>query len=460
MGTLDIQSSNKHRQRAVKSNAARSRVYLPLVSVVVALIALIAIRLWLVGTQQTPRSETNPASQTIAYPAPTDMGPESGPGVQLELSSAIISVLTQRKFPSAVSRSDPLGLIGILLDSSQPLKLRRQAAWQLATIATGEALAALRQSLSNAPPQLRAAIAEALGQCADRQQAVAILKELLKDENEDVIRGAIRGLAPNGNRAAVEMLAQLILSPEKTDSLRGEAALALGEMQSADSLRTLIKLVSEVDDREITEALLSGLGRHPIEQTQDFFQRYLASRETEIDLRVAALEALGESAGAAAPFLVKYIQSEEAEIRAAAAWAIANLETPGDVAGTLVARLRGESDPEVRVRLYQALQNQERFDVGVTSLIATEQDLAARLAGYQLLAREVARARDSALAVQFDELAVPRLAELAVTGLNMNQRLNAVIALRQANTPAAIHALAGIRGQSREATIVRAATMK
>ena len=31
MGTLDIQSSNKYRQRAVKSNAAHSRVYLPLV---------------------------------------------------------------------------------------------------------------------------------------------------------------------------------------------------------------------------------------------------------------------------------------------------------------------------------------------------------------------------------------------------------------------------------------------
>jgi HEAT repeat protein len=444
----------------VKSKAARSRVYLPLFSVVVALIALIAIWFWLVGTQQTPRSETNSSSQTIVYQAPTDIGPKSGPGVQADLSSAIISVLTQGKLPPTVSRNDPPGLIAILLDSSQPLKLRRQAAWQLATIATGEALAALRQSLSSAPPQLRATIAEALGNCADRQQAGAILKELLKDENEDVIRGAIRGLAANGNRAAVDMLAQLVLSPEKPDSLRGEAALALGEMQGADSLRTLVRLVGEVNDREIAEALLSGLGRHPIEQTQDFFRRYLESSETAIDLRVAALEALGESVGPAAPFLVKYLQSEEAEIRAAAAWAIANLNSPGEVAGALVARLRSESEPEVRVRLYQALQNQERFDVAVTSIIATEQDLAARLAGYQLLAREVGRARDSALAVQFDELAVPRLAELAINGVNMNQRLNAVIALRQANTPTAIRALAGISAQSGETKIVQAATMK
>ncbi len=320
-------------------------------------------------------------------------------------------------------------------------------------------MAALRQSLSNAPPELRATIAEALGHCLDRETG-AILKELLRDENEEVIRGAIRGLAANGNRAAVDILSQLILSAKKTDGIRGEAALALGDIQGADSLPTLVRLVSEVNGREITEALLSGLGRLPIEQTQDFFQRYLESSETEIDLRVAALEALGESAGATAPFLVKYLQSEEAEIRAAAAWAIANLDTPGDVAGTLVARLLSESEPEVRVRLYQALQNQERFDVGVTSVIATEQDLAARLAGYQLLAREVARGRDSALAVQFDQLVVPRLAELTISGASINERLNAVVALKQANTPAAIRALAGISAQNGEAKIVQAARVK
>jgi HEAT repeat protein len=327
-------------------------------------------------------------------------------------------------------------------------------------MATGEALAALRQSLSNAPPELRATVAEALGNCAD-SQAGAILKELLNDENEDVIRGAIRGLAASGNRAAVDILSQLILSPKQSDGIRSEAALALGKIQGGDSLRTLVRLVSEVNDREIAEALLSGLGRLPIEQTQDFFQRYLASSETEVELRVAALEALGDSKSAAAPFLVKYLQSEEAEIRAAAAWAIANLDAPGDVAGALVARLPNESEPEVRVRLYQALQNQEIFDIGgVTSIIATEQDLAARLAGYQLLAREVARAHDSALALQFDKLAVPRLAELAIKGANMNQRLNAVVALKQANTPAAIRALASISVQSGETKIVQAARIK
>jgi HEAT repeat protein len=443
----------------VKSETGRSRVYLPLFSGVAALIALIAIWLWVVGTQQTPLSpaETNTSSQITARQASIEIGLDSEPGLR-ELSSTVISVLSQGEFPSNASRNEPSALIATLLDSSQPLKLRRQAAWQLAKVGTSEALAALRQSLSNAPPQLRATIAEALGNCPDRQ-ASAILKELLKDENEDVIRGAIRGLAANGNHAVVDIMSQLILSPKQTDGIRGEAALALGEIQGGDSLGTLVRLVSKVNERELTEALLSGLGRLPIEQTQEFFQRYLESSETEIDLRVAALEALGESAGAAAPFLIKYLQSEEAEIRAAAAWAIANLEAPGDVAGMLVSRLRSESEPEVRIRLYQALQNQERFDVGVTSVIATEQDLAARLAGYQLLAREVARGRDSALAVQFDQLVVPRLAELAISGASMNERLNAVVALKQANTPAAIRALAGISAKSGEAKIVQAATM-
>ena len=445
----------------MKSEAARSRIYLSLFSGVVALIALTVISLWLVGTPQTPRfpAEINPSSQTRAYQAPIDIGPDSGSGPQPELSSVVISVLAQGKFSSAVSRNEPSALIATLLDPSQPLKLRRQAAWQLATIATADALAALRQSLLNAPPQLKAAVAEALGNCPDTR-AASILKELLRDESEDVIRGAIRGLAAKGDRDAVDALSTLVQNPKLSNAIRAEAATGLGEIQGGDSLGTLVRLVSEVNEREITEALLSGLGRLPIEQTQDFFQRYLESSETEIDLRVAALEALGESAGAAAPFLVKYLQSEQAEIRAAAAWAIANLETPGDVAGTLIARLRSESESEVRVRLYQALQNQERFDVGVTSVIAAEQDPAARLAGYQVLAREVAGGRDSALAVQFDQIVVPRLAELAISGASMNERLNAVVALKQANTPETIRALAGISAQSGEAKIVQASGVK
>jgi HEAT repeat protein len=339
------------------------------------------------------------------------------------------------------------------------MKLRKQAAWQLANVGTGEALAALRQSLSSAPAELRAAVAEALGNCADRQ-AGRMLKELLKDEDEDVIRAAIRGLAASGNRAAVDVLSQFILSPKETDGIRAEAALALGKIDSTDSLGMLVRLVGEIDDREIAEALLSGLGRLPLEQTQDFFQRYLASSETEIDLRVAALEALGESASAAAPFLVKYLQAEEDEIRAAAAWAIANLDTPGDVAGALVTRLRNESEPEVRMRLYQALQNQDVFDSGVTSIIAAEQDPAARIAGYQLLARQVGRGGDAALGVQFDQVVVPRLAELAINGADIAERLNAVVALKLGNTPEALRALANISAQSRDIKVVKAATMK
>jgi hypothetical protein len=71
-----------------------------------------------------------------------------------------------------------------------------------------------------------------------------------------------------------------------------------------------------------------------------------------------------------------------AALGAAAAWAIANLDEPGDVAQQLVGQLRTETQSEVRTRLYQALDNQDTSDpASPLPLIVSDGDTTARVAG-------------------------------------------------------------------------------
>jgi hypothetical protein len=132
------------------------------------------------------------------------------------------------------------------------------------------------------------------------------------------------------------------------------------------------------------------------------------------------------------------------------------------VAQQLVAQLRTETQPEVRTRLYQALENQDTPDpASLVPLIISDGDTTTRIAGMKLLATQLAFGEGSpALAKQFDDVVVPQLAALSISGQDFQIRFGSVIVLRQAKTPQALRALDTIAAQSREAQIVRAATLK
>jgi HEAT repeat protein len=375
--------------------------------------------------------------------------------------AAIVSALIQGKPVRGDSGESVSRLAATLLDPSQPLKSRRQAAWNLGKIGSAEAIAALRQSLVTAPPLLKSMIAEALGH-SRHPQAKILLSALLRDDDESVVRGAVRGLAAMPDEETVTLLSEIIGDRQRSHAVRAEAAIALGEVGTPEAYGPLIKLSGNEQDREIAEAVLSGLGRQPFDRTKDFFRAYLESARVDSEMRVLALESLGQTMGDATPFLATFLTSKDANVRAAAAWAIANLEEPGDVAQQLVAQLRIETQPEVRTRLYQALENQEAVDPALLlPLITSDGDTTTRIAGMKLLATQLAFGEGShALAKQFDDVVVPQLAALSISGQDFQIRFGSVIVLRQANTPQALRALDTIAVQSKEAQIVRAATRK
>jgi HEAT repeat protein len=375
--------------------------------------------------------------------------------------AAIVSTLIQGKPVRGDSSESISRLAAILLDPSQPLKSRRQAVWGLGKIGSAEAIAALRQSLVTAPSLLKSTIAEALGH-SGHPQAKILLSALLRDEDESVVRGAVRGLAAMPDGETVTLLSEIIGDRQRSHAVRAEAAIALGEVGTPEAYGPLIKLSGNERDREIVEAVLSGLGRQPFDRTKDFFRAYLESARVDSEMRVLALESLGQTTDDATPFLATFLTSKDADVRSAAAWAVASLDEPGDVAQQLVAQLRIETQPGVRTRLYQALENQYTPDpTSLLPLIVSDGDTTARIAGMKLLATQLVLDKgNQALATQFDDVVVPQLAALSINGRDFHTRLSSVIALRHARTPQSLRALDAIAAQSKEAQIVRAATRK
>ncbi len=417
----------------------------------------------LLPSQYRVKAPAIPVDSMKSYPPSSYSDTASRPSAAgvAHIPAAIVSALIQGRSERGNSAESVSGLAALLLDPSQPLKVRRQAAWSLGKIGSAEAVAVLRQALLTASPQLKSTIAEALGH-SGHPQARILLASLLYDNDESVVRGAVRGLVAVADTEAVKLLSSIIGDRKRSHAVRIEAALAMGEVGSPDAYESLIKYGGREQDRDIAEAVLSGLGRQSFDRTGHFFRAYLESARVDPEMRVLALESLGQTTGDVAPFLVKFLTSEDTDMRAAAAWAIANLEEPGDVAQQLIGQLRTETHPEVRTRIYQALENQDNTDPALLlPLIVGDGDPAARVAGMKFLATQLAFGETHhALGKQFDDIVVPQLTDLSISGADFQTRLGSVIALRQAKTPQSLLALGAIAARSKEAKIVQAATLK
>jgi HEAT repeat protein len=176
------------------------------------------------------------------------------------------------------------------------------------------------------------------------------------------------------------------------------------------------------------------------------------------EAKAAALEALSRSTGEAGQFLLRYANDEEPELRAAAAWALSAAEAPGSFGAELAAFLQTEKDPNVRRRLYQALQNQENCDWALVSrAVQEESGLEPRLAGFDLIASGCRTSAGPEVTQFFDRIALPELKELALNSESAENRLTAAMALRRAATGQALGALQEIAVSSRDSRVVAAA---
>ncbi len=346
-----------------------------------------------------------------------------------------------------------------LLDSAKPLKLRRQAAWNIAQLRTAEAFAVLAQGLAGAPAHLKAMIAVLLGNF-DTAESRRLLREMLNGTDATVARGAMRGWAALGDAEALDLLSKYFANGQNPVELRADAALSLSRIGSARANQTLIESVSRTTDRSLATAILRGLAEHDFTESEPFFRQYLNRADVPVALRAAALEALGEANGNPLPLLLQHLESADSEIRAAAAWGIGMLDNPAPVAEDLVRVLSAEKNSDVRTRLYQALENQPGVEAQTLLSSVLNDSTASRVDGLKLLAAQAARLNSPEFLATFDRLAVPELEHLAISGGDLQSKLISVMALKQAKTPGALEALGRVAARSAEPRVVAAAKLK
>lgn len=210
-------------------------------------------------------------------------------------------------------------LTALLFDNATPLQARRQAARALAKIGTEQAVAALKSGLTNnLPPYVKAAIAENLGQISG-SEITDLLHELAGGKDETIARGAERGLAVRGDADAINTLSGLLNSTSAPLSVRTEAALALGDVDHPAAREDLAIALSKIQDEDIRESILDGMGRQPFSETEKFFRSYLNSPDVPADAKVLAIEAVRDADGDdIIPFLSNYVNDANPDVRAAA----------------------------------------------------------------------------------------------------------------------------------------------
>lgn len=257
--------------------------------------------------------------------------PVQAPAVKAASSTSAMPASSLPVTPRVVIRkSDPLDpksetelettrLASLLMDSSSPQLARRQAARALAKMGTPKAMAALKSALAagDTPPYVKAAIAEGLGQ-SPNPDATPLLHQLLNGKDETVARGAARGLALRGDADAVNALGTALFNDQSPLSVRTEAALALGDVNLPNAQNLLTQAITQIQDEDIRESILDGLGRRPFSETEPFFRDYLDSPNVPPDFKVLAIQAITDADGNVASFLSNYLNSQNPQIRAAA----------------------------------------------------------------------------------------------------------------------------------------------
>jgi hypothetical protein len=252
----------------------------------------------------------------------------AGPSVGTSSTNAVSNTTPGASETTLVHETAPLSqpgaepeterLISVMSDKSLALQLRRQAARSLAGIGTDEAMAALKGALAgNNPPYLKAAIAEGLGE-SPNPAARDLLHELVYGKDEITARAAARGLALLGDANAVDTLGNVLFNGQTPESVREEAARALGDVDLASAQDLLTRAVAEIQDDDVRESVLDGLGRRPFSETEGFFRNYLNSPDVPPDSKVLAIEAITDADGDVGPFLSMYLNDPNPEVRAAA----------------------------------------------------------------------------------------------------------------------------------------------
>ena len=345
----------------------------------------------------------------------------------------------------------------VVVDPTASLTSRRKAARELARMDTDGAFIGLKKAIATAPAAVNAAIGEGLGENR-HPEARHLLQQLLEHTDEAVVRGAIRGMAARGDAEAVSVLSGILSDAKKPESLRTEAALNLGEMEQPGVSKILVAAALSSTDESLTEHILTGLGKRPFNETQEFYREYIADKAVGIDAKAAALDALGNTPGPVSTFLVEQCSNPDPRLREAAARSLSQVDDPGNYAPAVITALQKETSPEVRARLYETLSNQKDFDSSaIVAMAKNETNLRAQLGAWHLLADLCRQQPTPEVTDYFSQKGVPVLKAMALQSTDAFNRLDSVITLRKAKTPESYTALEDISKTATDRRVVEAA---
>jgi len=420
--------NNENRETGPNSSVRPGVLALAAICIVVLVVFALVLH-----KRKTP-GETNPlpavantsenASSTESAQKPTAAAATHPPAANQAVKAGAGATLAQ-----SVSLTD---LLAALKDPSRSLADRKKALQALVRLGTPEAWGAVRDALASGSSQVRAAAAEALGECSSAECA-GMLAGLINDPDTAVANAALKALGRNGSPEAAATLTKVMNDASRTTGLRGEAAVALGQVNQPGVFESLRQAALTLNETDIVEQVLSALGGRNFDETGSFFSDYLHSPTTLPEMKVAALEALAQAQGNPTTFLTSMLSDGDADVRIAAAWALSATEATGSAGPELLSALRSEQDPDVRARMYQALGNQESVDpTTLLSLAQAEKDPDARLAALNAIAKTLRNNPGAQTENYFQTVGVPELKHTALTGETPAERLKAVLALTQA----------------------------
>ncbi len=375
--------------------------------------------------------------------------------------SHVIRMLTGKLSGADISDFNAVSAMAIVRDSNSPLRERRGAAWHLARSANRSELEELRKIFfePNTPSSVKTAIIEGIGYCQEPEKLDFILL-VLQDEEDSVVRAAIRGLSAIGDERSIDILADIVNASAELDNVAAQAVSSLAQIDNSKAFDTLVGMYNNPrfkDDNGYKEQIISALGQRDISETIEFFRKIYQDENSDSSIKATVVEAVGESSGDTTTFLLEAMQNPDSQVRANAAWAFAEADDIGNISPQLKNMLQKEQDPYVRKNLYLALGNQSNCTADdIISIVAKEPDIEAKLAGYDLLAKNLENAKSSALGQFIDNIAVPELKYVALNSNHLNQKLNAIITLKRIDSEASKKALAETATTSTDYRVVKA----
>jgi HEAT repeat protein len=388
------------------------------------------------------------------------------PGAQRVVTRPIVNALSRQIEGYIRSRAERLymktGLtleetIARFLDESLSLADRRIYAYRLARVGSPEAVAALLKVFRTAPPEHKAFMAQLIGSTGNPAVKDWLLP-LLNDSDEQVVMAAIRGLSALGAAEIVPRLSEILADSQRSEQVRVEAALGLGDLATPAARDALATAFAQVPEDDVATQILNSLGKFPFPQVADLFGQYLTAPDVPAEMRVVAVESLAYSTKEVVPFLLRLAEGDaDADVRASAAWAISAHLDDQYLGPTLTGLAEQETEADVRRRLYEALLPHSNIPAErLLPMIKAEDDVAARVAGFNALGRAAGLQPASAAAAAFDQQIVPELLKIATSENSLNIQMRAVFALRRAQTAAAQDAL-GVIARSARSQVAMAA---